>query len=325
MTTNLDITAHLLDANTTFQVLHEDLFQGGSDLPGLYQMFTQTERNVGKLESNFFGPAPKIRRWLHPFPKGFLRAYGYDATPVSYKAELPIPRLDFVRDKTGLINRKIDGWLREEQSAFHEAVVDSIDSNSGLGETGYDGVAMFNASHPHLNSGSGASNLGAGTDLSHAAYIAARAVGRSIKDENGRPMRIVYDTMRVGYLLESRAREITGANRVVRHFDSGGNEETSGTAGSVQSSVEVENVHKGEVVLMVDDYVSTYFWDLFDLSKQSKPMLLVVERDLEPYPAPTDMGSPERRDEDLFVFGHDGEWIAVPAASILAYRGTGTA
>lgn len=322
MTTNLDISAGLANANTTFMTGHADIFSGGA-LPGMYQAWTEDIQSNGRIDRNFLANLPKTRKWVGARQIRGVRHYAYTALPESYENTLVFKRLDLTRDKTGTVGQAIGNWLAQEADAHDISVAAALDSNSGTGDTGYDGVALFSASHPHVASSAGYSNIGAGTNLTHANYVSARAIGRLLTHENGALAHIVYSDMRVGPYLEGRAREITGANIVVKHYNSSGVETAS--AGAVSQSEGMDNVHRGEVRLHVDDRVTTYFWDLFDLTKGSnRPMALVRERDLQPWEQ-TAMNDERRVHDDEFMWGHDGEWIAIPSMWVLAYRGTGTA
>ena len=71
--------------------------------------------------------------------------------------------------------------------------------------------------------------------------------------------------------------------------------------------------------------VSTFYWDLFDLSKGNiKPMRLVVERRPEPI-SQTDLTDERRFQYDEYLFSLEGEYLAGAGDWQVAYRGTGTA
>lgn len=322
MPTNADISAGLDDARAMFEEGYTEVFREGA-MPGMYLNWTEeVDAPTGRLERHWITNLPVSRQWVGARVEGHPRHYNWVVKPVSWENTLRLPRRDFTQDRIGVVTKAINGWLSGEAGAHDKTVADKLDSNTGAGPTGYDGVALFSTAHPHVASGAGASNLGSGTNLSHANYAAARAVGMLLTGEQGEPLDITYNAMRVGPNLEQRAKEITGANMVVKFYNMTAEETTS----AVQDAPVIDNVNRGEVTLYVDRRVgSTYYWDLFDLSHGSdRPMVIGIERNFESWEQ-TDMNSPDRVDFDEFVWGHDGEWVAEAGNWLLAYRGTGTA
>ncbi len=318
--TNLDLATSLLNANTTFVERGSELFSQAI-LPGPYALWTDIVSSDGNWERHFLTNHPMMRQWTGARQKKALRAYKENLLPVRYEATLPIDRLLLKRDKTGSVGKAIDDFLSMEVMAHDSTTASSLDGSSGAGPTGYDGVALFSASHPHVNSSSGHSNLSAGTNLSHANFNALRSAMRKFKFENGQPMHIIPTHMRVGPDLEQRAKEILQASDRVVFSDSTASETTT----AVVDTATMTNVWRGEATVVVDPRITTYYWDLFDLSKGvMKPMRLVDERRPESI-SQTDMADESRFNDDVFNFGLEGEWVVGAGDWQTAYRGTGTA
>lgn len=322
MSTDLDISASLANAQTTFVERGSELFRQAI-LPGQYSIYTATIPNIGIWERHFLTNQPMMRQWTGSRQEKFMRAYKESLTPVSYEATMPIARLDLVRDKTGSIGKSIDDFFAMQVMAYDSTVASSIDGSSGAGPTGYDGQALYSTAHPHVNSSSGHSNLSSGTNLSHATFSTARAAMRKYLFENGQPMHIVPTHMRVSPDNEKRAKEIASAADRVVFTDT----EAAETTSAVQNTTNMPNVWRGEVDVLVDPRITsnTYYWDLFDLSKGNmRPMVLIEERRPETI-SQDSMEGEFRFNNDIFKFGLEGEWKVGAGDWQTAYRATGTA
>lgn len=320
---NLDPQSALVDANTLFTTIGQEMFAPDKTIDGNFAIYTH-EASVpnGVWTRNFGANHPIMALWDGAREKKTaFRVYTETARPVSYQATLQLPRRTFLNDKTGVVQGHITRFYDMVGPAFDQAVTTAFDSASGAGPTGYDGVALFSTAHPHVNSGDTASNLAAGTNLSHANAFAARAVGRKLKGENGEPLGIVYNMLRVGPDLEQKAKEIFDANERYIATNTNGTEATAG----VVDTTTYPNVWAGAVQIFVDPRVTTYYWTMMDLTKGSelRPMRLLVERRPEPLMR-TEMTDPARWEGDLYEWGIEGEYKAIAGDWITCYRGTGT-
>jgi phage major head subunit gpT-like protein len=317
MATNLDLDAGLQSANTTFQAMREELFTG-AQLAGPYAMWTDIVPNTGRWENHFIANWPIMRQWTGARQEKVLRDYSEILTPVSYEATLPIKRLTITRDKTGAVGKAIDGFMRQNVMAHDQTVASSLDGTSGTGPTGYDAVALFSASHGQVPN---TSNISSGTNLSHANFSTARATMRKLQFENTEPAQIVPTHARCGPDLEQRYKEILSADTRIVFTDMQSDESTT----AVQNATQIANVWQGELVLVVDPRVTTFYWDLYDLSKpNNKPMTLIDERRPEAINK-TDMTDERRFQFDEFLYGLEGEWKVGAGQWMTAHRGTGTA
>jgi len=324
MGTNLDLSALLANAQTTYESRGAEILT--ETLPGPWSLYTLKidVSDSGIWQNDFVANIPVMRQWVGARVDKTLRGYTQSLEAVAYEATLPIARNVLRRDKSGAVGRAIDAFLRKGAATHDKFASEALDSNSSAGPTGYDAVALFSTAHPHVNSGSGHSNLSAGTNLSHANYGAARAVFMTRVDEQGEPMgpfRVTH--MRIHPTLLQRAKEILDTDRIIKYTDISANEATSG----VQNATAVDNVFKGDAMIIEDHRIATadqYEWTLFDLSRPEKPMVLIEERAPEQI-SQLDMEDPRRFTNDEFVFGLEADFKVGAGFWPLAYRATGTA
>jgi len=325
MTTNLDLDAGLQNANTVFQSLRDQLY--AEILPGPYQMYSDViPVATGLWENHFLSNHPQMRQWVGARQEKAFRHYSEALEAVAFEATLPIKRKLISRDKTGAVGKALGVFARNNTQAYDRTAAAAFDGSAGAGPTGFDGVSLFNASHPHVNSGAGHSNIAAGTNFSHAAFTAARAAMRKFKFENGEPAYIVPTLIRVGNDLEQRVKDVLEARDRKVTVDASGAEATA----AVVAATSIENVWMGELDVLIDQRVGAggsggFFWTLIDARKpDNKPMTLIEER--RPVAINrTDMTDPRRFEFDEFVYGLEGDWQVGAGQWMTCYRGTGTA
>ena len=269
MGTELNIQQALKQVNTAFQLLAADVQTAGNE--GAFRAYTQTITSGGELKLQILHLAnlPVMRKWTGARRAKFMRAYtqtiGYD----DYEATLPLKLNLVTSDPLGIVSSVLPEFMKQ-LGAFDASMSAAYDANSGAGPTGFDGVALFATTHPHSSTGSTQSNLDATTNLSHANLVAAEYNGMLITQENGEPAMIRYDQMRVGPKLKRRAMELVGTSQRVVPIAATGEEAYS----SALAAATRESTYKGDYVLLVDDRVSTFYWDLIDTSKgQLRPMV----------------------------------------------------
>lgn len=320
MGTELNIQQALKQVNTAFQLLAADMQNAGTE--GAFRSYTQTITSGGELKLQVLHLAniPVMRKWTGARRSKFMRAYTQTISGEHYEATLPI-KMDLINsDPLGIVSSILPAYT-QQLGAYDASMSTSYDSNSGAGPTGFDGVALFSASHPHSSTGSTQSNLAAATNLSHANLVAAEYAGMLITQENGEPAMIRYDQMRVGPKLKRRATELLGptAQYVV------GLSASDAEGGTSVSHVKKESTYSREMNLIVDDRVTTFYWDLIDTSKGPlRPMVqfliqapTAVTRD-----QPTDPRVWENREA---LYGVEGQWGIGAGHWYTCYRGTGTA
>lgn len=319
--TNLSLAAGTANARTTFESKYEEFFAGG--MPGTWQLFT--DKNTGKTEYKqfeFITNQPVMRKWVGSRIRKYMRHYSTLLQLETYEATMEIARklIQYGGDPD-TIGKAIDTFMRLQATAYDKAFATAIDSNSGAGPTGYDGVGLFSAAHPHASGGGTQSNLSAGTNLSWSSFDSLRAGMRTLTFENGEPANVVATHARCGPLLESRFKSILEAKERIRFTDM----TTADTTTLAQNATAVTNVWAGELTLIVDPRVTGYYWDLYDLSKPGVRPIILYEGQA-PHPVNQDqMTDKDRFENDVFVYGLEGDFTFDAGMWMVAARATGTA
>ncbi len=327
MSTNLDIAAALLGHNTSFQILFQDIY-GQTDV-GPYGTWVEEIAASGQGEQRvtaaFIANTPLLTLWDGARVYGTLRAYTQNIDYKAYAATLPLKRTQVVNDKSGLVNRTLATYAAGVRSFYDQITAASYDGSSGLGPTGFDDVALFSASHPHAPSAGTQSNLSASTSLSHAALITAEQTMMLLVEENGNPLRISPNLLRVGPKLKRRAQELTNATRSQMVNTDGITDLPRATTSvaSVNGITAIPSVWQGDMTVLVDPRVTDFKWTIQDTTKPAKPMTLFVVRAPEAQDQ-TDMNDPERFSHDNYVYGLEAEVGVAAGHWAVVHRGTGT-
>lgn len=227
------------------------------------------------------------------------RAYSQTITLTTWAQQMKIKRIDLERDPIGVTAARLRKFLSAQSSYKEQLVFDSLVSASGLGPTGYDGVALGSASHPNGPSGN-QSNTGT-TALSPASFNTAYAAMTSLQRENGEPFRIVPHTLMVGPTERPMGLQITQADMRGAVYANDGLE-----AGTRVAAAGVTNINNGVVKLVVNPrLIGTYdnYWYLIgDGPGGAKPLTFLEGR------APTeqldvDLSSPTVMATDALTYG----------------------
>jgi phage major head subunit gpT-like protein len=94
---------------------------------------------------------------------------------------------------------------------------------------------------------------------------------------------------------------------------------------SVVAAANRSNTFSGEYVPIVDERVSTFYWDLIDASKEPKPMVLFELMAPQPEPSRAQLNDPMVFEKDLIPFGGKADFGVGAGHWHTCYRGTGTA
>lgn len=320
MGTELNIEQGLLNVATAFEAWGQEAYVAG--LAGPYGNWTQTinaPAGTNRMELHFLTNTPVMRQWTGARRYKALRHYSQSIKYIDWEATIALSKNLVDTDPAGVVSSLMPQFT-SQLDAFDSAVATAFDQSSGAGPTGFDGVALFSASHPHSSSGSTQSNLAAATNLSHANLVAAEYAGALLTQENTRPLNVVYNTMRVGPKLKRRAMELLSAQRTVA-IDATAAEATA----SVVAITTRNNTYQGDMTLVVDPRVTTFYWDLIDTTKGPvRPMTLFVVQNPEVVNR-TDATDPHVFEHKEYIFGVTGKFSANAGHWYTCYRGTGTA
>jgi len=328
MATNRDIRQGLLDHNTGFRIMFEDAYNNAD--PGFFANWTERidANGVQQITLAFLTNTPAWRKWTGAKQHKNLRSYTQTITYDKYEATMSLKRDMVDYDTTGVLGRTLQKWISANViDVFDQFIAESMDGSSGAGPVGFDGENLYDTGHVHGPSSSATqSNLGAGSNLSHSTLVTAEHTALLWQEENGRPVRPNFNLMRVGPKLKRRAQELLSADRVVT-VNTDGTMDTTRSASStyeIQAASTRSSVWQGDMTLVVDPRVTTYYWDLHDTTKGYKPMILFVTRAPEPI-ALTDMTDPDRFNHDEYVYSVEADFGVAAGHWYATYRGTGTA
>ncbi len=324
MAADASLNNALAGHNTAFRVLIQE--ENAKAMTGQYGLYTAEENANGTklLTHAMVGNTPLLQVWsgarVHKEPRAYTASISYD----KYEATLDLKREDVQYDQSGVVASALAQHARAVIDFRDRVASTAYASNSGVGPTGIDGVALFSASHPYGNAaGSLQSNISAATNLSHANVLAAETAGHLLTEENGRNMQINFNTIHGGPRLRRRMQELFGADRVVVINQAGTADAGQVGANDVNAAATRTNVLNGDYTIVVDNQSTGYHWTLQD-STRYKPLIMFMVRAPEVINR-IDMSDPYRFENDRFLFGIEadvgvgaGYWPGV-------HRGTGTA
>lgn len=319
---NFSLMEGLAAANTTFETAYGELYS--QQLPGVYLNYTRViTGNTMTLDLRWTTNSPMMRKWLGSRIQKYVRAYSQSYVLEKYEATLPIARMLLeYNNNMNLIGDTVSNFVAGAAQAYDSAAALALDSNAGAGPISFDGGSLFSATHPHGPAGSVQSNLAAGVNLNWANFDAARTAMTGLKFENGEPGQFRPTHIRVGPKLETRAKEIVGAQTRITGFNATGVQDSQS---GVVAVAPIVNIWHGELDVIVDQRITDFKWDLFDLSKPGvKPLVLYEGR--KPVPIHLDkMTDLPRYFNDDFIFGLEGDLTVGAGMWMCAYRATGTA
>jgi len=320
MATELNIEQGLFNFDMAFMAWAQEVYDRGQ--VGAQSVYTQLIEGDGSpsISLQFLTNSPKMRKWQGARQYKGLRHYSMTVTYDDWEATLPLKTRLVDYDPKGIVNSMLPVF-KSQVDAYDSAVSAQFFTGSGAGPTGFDAVALYSASHPHANGGGTQSNLGSGTNLSHAALRSAEAAALAWTQENGALVYCNFTDMVVGPNLKRRAMELLEANRQIP-IDAGGDE----AAASVIATTTIPNVFQGEYRLTVDPrHTTNYYWTLVDTTKGPiRPMVLFVVQAPTPIDR-VDPSDPHRFEFREYIYGVEARFGVAAGHWYTTYRGTGTA
>ena len=157
----------------------------------------------------WFGESHKPRPWTDQRVSYDLSQYDFTLTNVKYESTMRVEKEALEDDRFGQIVPRATSMGEAARQYIDELVFTAY--NNGFSTACYDAQNFFSASHSEKNSGT-QSNLGS-VALSGAAVTAAIAEMRQFKDDQGRYLNIVPDTLIVHPDEEGTAKEIKLSDR----------------------------------------------------------------------------------------------------------------
>jgi phage major head subunit gpT-like protein len=311
-----DIRNAMQTVNRAYTTTVDEIFS--RDLPGAHPAYTQIINSNGNRSwrTDFLGFSPTVREWLGSKEINQFRAYNHTITLTKYESTVQVDRMDVKYDNIGVVSAKLGAFARQSAGIYDKLAFAALVANG----TGYDGVSLYNASHPHGNSTN--SNTGTST-LSHENLRATIEAGASWQNEYGEPIGVAFDTMMVGPAKEGLAKDILQITERTKAVDATGAEATNYNIGVAS----IGNIYNGTMRLIVDprmaDGTRDDYWYLFDSSKEVKPIIGLVG---EPPHAviQDDMTDESRFMFDYFVYSVEADLKFAPGFWFTTYRQAAT-
>jgi len=251
-----DDMGKLLEAGvkTLFFKAYEEVPAQYQDIVTVVPSATQTE-NYGWL-----GSLPSMREWVDErVPRGLL-SHDFTIQNKDWEVTVAVDRNVVEDDQYGQIKMRVQAMAEEARRHLDQLVFELL--ASGFSSKCYDGKSFFAANHAEGKSGV-QSNRGTAA-LSAAAYAAARAAMMQFKDDQGKPMGVIPDTLVVPPSLEETARQILNSDYY-----------------PAPSMEHVGNPWKGSARLVVSPYLTDADdWFLLCTSRAVRPLILQVRREL---------------------------------------------
>lgn len=308
-----DIRNALSTVAVSFNTVADTIYS--EDMPGAYQAYTQVVPSGGlrTYRIDFGGATPVAREWLGSKVEKQFRLYSHTLTLKKWEATIGIDRMEYQYDNAaGIVSGKVGEFLAKTAYTYDARAYAALIANG----TGYDGVSLFNASHPHGNTTN--SNTGT-TALSKTAVDSTLKIMAKWQNEYGEPVGVRPTTLYCGPDLESTAKEILETGDRVLGIDTDAAEATEFAIAAATK----QNIYQGILKLVVDprlaDGTRNNYWYLFDESKAQKPIILVEGR--KPTPVKQDSLESDRRYWlDRFSYSVEFDAVAGPGFWYTAYR-----
>lgn len=282
---------------TGFKTIFSKVFEATK--PMYEKIATKVPSTAGEESYKWLGNIPKMREWIGDRQIKNLTASDYTIKNKDFEATVSVSKNDIEDDRIGLYSPSVQ-MLAQSAAQHPDDLVFSL-LHGGFSNKCYDGKEFF--SDAHKVGKKTVSNKGT-AKLSTASYEAARAAIMSLTDDEGRPLKIIPDTLVVPPALEKTAREILIADQI------------NGTT----------NINKGtaEPLMLPDLAGNDTEWYLLCTSMPVKPFIYQERK------APQFISLTMDNDENVFmrkeyVFGADSRGNAGYGFWQMAYGSTGTA
>jgi len=298
--------ANVAAAQTAFSTAVADAFD--QDPPGIFRAFTKVETGVAAryITQIEMGATPVMTQWEGTRPRSGFRALSKRYDMRKYQATLELDRTDVEWDTTGMVGKAIDRFL-----ASQEYFADKLVMEEWLGNpTSVDGQALLSNSHPHGAANASWDNLT--TDvLGFDTFNSAMAAFRTLQFENSEFRDVNPNLLIVGPDLERTAKEITGSTTRPVSIA------TAGTLDGAAGGAQVDNVlYTGGTVnvLVSPRFNNGTNDDNWVITDTRFPMMeLHIARAVTAVSL-TRPEDPERFDNDVYLFGLECDYRAIPGS-----------
>lgn len=257
----MDITRSTLgDLFTGFKTLFDKSLHG---CDSQWQKVAMMAKSTNALEKyTWLGAFPGMKKFLGEIVIKNIATSSYTIENEEFSDVIAVKQADIEQDSEGLYSPRFQA-LGEAAGAHPDELVFDLLSN-GFSQKDYTGKNFFDSDKKHVpkDSKSGKFTNKGTAPLSHAAFSAARAGMRGLKNNEGRP----FGVGRKLVLVVPPALETTGEEIVMAKLIDGGDTNT--------------NMGKAELVV-VDWLTSDTAWFLLEVGRPIKPLILQCEHEDE--------------------------------------------
>ncbi|HAV5431187.1 TPA: head protein [Acinetobacter baumannii] len=281
--------------------------------------FTETETTWQRIATEvpsqskaenyaWLGKFPKLREWIGEKVIKRLEGYGYTITNRSFESTVAVHKHE-IQDGDILGLPIIFASMGEESKQFPQDVVFEA-LTTGFKNKCFDGKTFYATDHPvgdkkksTFSNKLTAKLSWASLDEANASFGAAKTMMTSLKDENGRSLKIKPDLLVVPPALEATATALMTSSKFA-----------DGT----------ENIYKGNVEVLVDAGLATDTeWHLLSTKKVIKPIIW-QSREKPNLMSKTDIDSDDVFKRGEYLFGVEARGEAGYSLPHLAVGSTGT-
>lgn len=231
------------------------------DLTGWDRIVTQIPSDSKSETYAWLGSTPTMREWVSERMPKALRENAYSIENKKFEASISVTREALEDDQYGQIKIRTQQLAEAARYFRAERTFEVlVAGTAGTYGTCYDGQFFFDVDHSEGNSGT-QSNDGTSA-LTSASLSATRAAMARFKDDQGKSMGIIGDTLIVPPELEATALEITGAELVARYTASG------------TDKMPTTNIHRGRYnVITTPTITDADSWYLTCTTRVTKPLI----------------------------------------------------
>ncbi len=245
---------------------------------------TEVPSTGNKETYSMLGATPKMSEWLDERMPKLIKEFGFEILNKKYEASVAITEEAIEDDQIGQIMLAIRDLANEARRFPGERAMEVL--VGGVSAECYDGQYFFDTDHSEGASGKQSNDLTYELTADNLATV--RATMLRYKDDQGKPMGIVGDTLVVPPELEMTALELIGASEVARYTASG------------TDKAPTINVHKGKYTVIVNPFITDVdSWYFACCNRPTKPLIYQTRR----APRFVTLGGPSGVSDDWFNTG----------------------
>lgn len=220
------------------------------------KLATVVDSQSDKESYNWLGAVPALREWTDERVAAALRSHAYEVENRKYEATLEVDRETFEDDRLGQIRPRIEELALRAATHPDELVVGLL--NAGFTSTGYDGQYFFDTDHSEGLSGSQGNRLALALSAANLETAVETMLG--FKDDQGKPLGVMPDTLLVGPDNFFNARQILNSLSIV-------------VAGDTDVEKPAGNPLSGLLNLLVSPHVDSGKWFVLATGCPVRPLL----------------------------------------------------